>query len=184
EEHNSTWRKDAPNVCIAHLYYPDLVEDLLDRCLKMVGIDLLITIPEHWPPALLDRVLRRAAKARVFVCSNRGRDLWPFVNALSFAAAQGYELVCKVHTKKSTHLTQGDAWRQSLLQEVLDPRRQGEILASFRRQPSLGVLAPRGSLLSVRDPSTMLHNLAKVEELLGRWNFNGSLDFEFPAGSM
>jgi lipopolysaccharide biosynthesis protein len=59
----------------------------------------------------------------------------------------GTDLVLKLHTKRSPHLTDGDAWRNRLLDSLLDPAACAQALAALRRDAKIGMVTPKGSLL-------------------------------------
>ena len=94
------WRRIAPNVCIAHFYYVDLVDEILDSYCCQSDLDLCATVPESWSADDLDRITRRVPNARIIVVPNRGRDVWPFIQALQQVAAHGYEFQCQSSYKE------------------------------------------------------------------------------------
>lgn len=182
--HNDQWRRRASRVCVAHLYYFDLVDDILSACLRIPDLDLYLTVPRSWSTAQLRVVLAKVPNARIFLCANRGRDIWPFIVALSHAIAVDYAFVCKVHTKKSAHLGSGGMWRRSLVRDLLDPANVAAVTGMFVASPSVGLIAPGPALLPVNDAARLSNNRSRIEEFLRRWGRGGELDALFPAGSM
>ena len=70
--------------------------------------------------------------AQIVTLENRGRDILPFVILINSGVLFHYDLVCKVHSKRSMHIDSGDTWRRELVGGVLsDPNRVAGILADF-----------------------------------------------------
>jgi len=60
---------------------------------------------------------------------------------------EGFDIVLKLHTKHSSHRTDGDTWRAQLIGRLVEPSRAGTIVEAFRRDPELGCVAPEGHVL-------------------------------------
>ncbi|MDQ1550929.1 MAG: hypothetical protein QOD50_351, partial [Actinomycetota bacterium] len=92
---------------------------------------------------------------RVFPIANHGRDILPLVSLVNLGALDPYELLLKVHTKRSTwrgdHAElsgDGDEWRAGLLDELLgDEERIKSILGRFAAEPTLGLVTAPGNVL-------------------------------------
>jgi len=107
---------------VVHIYYPDLWDEFV-QTLRDVSIDydLFVTITYRGDEtdALMTRVSEQFPKAIVAPMPNRGRDILPFVHLINSGALEGYDAVCKFHTKKSPHRQDGDHWRRHLIEGVL-----------------------------------------------------------------
>jgi hypothetical protein len=127
----------------------------LRRILQMVspdglpGIDLYLTVPEdHFGSAIT--LLRDLAWPRVqlFGIANRGRDIAPFLlRALPAAMANNHRQFVKVHTKRSTHLGDGEPWGAHLLSSLLEPSFLQQLASELETNSQFGLLAPAGTLL-------------------------------------
>ena len=139
-------------VLFAHVYYLDIWREMAEIIAGRLPVPfrLIITTP-HDPdeperpdtPFLLEQTVHRM--------ENRGRDILPFLKAME-AETRPFEIGLKLHTKRSPHRPDGEAWRQAIVGSLL-PSRDGveEILATLRRNPHVGLLAPQGLLLPLQD---------------------------------
>jgi lipopolysaccharide biosynthesis protein len=94
-----------------------------------------------------------------------------------------YDFVCKLHSKKSPHLREGDRWRIEIVNQLLSPA-AGEALNACQLKPSVGILAPQGSLESLADPSIRLRSEKNLVALARRLNCELTFGESFVAGSM
>ncbi|MCE1254192.1 MAG: rhamnan synthesis F family protein [Anaerolineae bacterium] len=170
---------------ILHLFYPELWQEIADNLDHISEpFDLYISIP-YEKEAFIPTIRQHYPQAYIYTCHNRGRDVAPFIEIYSAIVNTGYDLICKVHSKMSPHLAEGNQWRQSLLNELIgSPQRVQAIINLFEQYQEIGMLVPRGYLYSALDANTM-GNLAHMERLskLLQIPLRG-FEFEYPAGSM
>jgi lipopolysaccharide biosynthesis protein len=170
---------------VLHLYYVDLWEEIYSYlCHIQEPFDIFISIPGH-QNQVISEILAVYPNAFIYFCPNRGRDIAPFIEIYSAIADSGYSIICKIHSKKSQHLSNGDNWRLELFNELLgSPQQISKILNLFQNFPDLGMLVPQGYLYSALDIST-INNYSNLEYLANVVNISwGGFDFEYPAGSM
>jgi lipopolysaccharide biosynthesis protein len=107
----------------------------------------------------------------------------PLVDLANRGCFDGYETVLKVHTKRSVHRVDGDAWRLELLDGVLEsPESVRRTLALLRADRDVGIVAPTGHL---RGSETWGSDLELVQALSARYPFAFDRDdLLYPAGSM
>ena len=106
-------------VCL-HLYYPELWPDFLHLLRRLPEPwDLFITVPDFAATPMLRQIAADVPGARLLPCRNRGRDVLPWLRLYASGALDNYDLVCKLHTKRSPHASRGDTWRGALLQGLL-----------------------------------------------------------------
>lgn len=120
---------------VAHLFYLDLLPEILS-CRAQLPEDavLHLTVPE-------DRVeqarllLATVPLVVIHPCENRGRDIAPFIALLNAGTFEAYDAVLKLHTKRSTHLMDGEI-RRKLLFDMLagDRYSTSRILAAFENK--------------------------------------------------
>ncbi len=179
EQHHDT-------VVILHLFYTELWQDV-SRYLKNIPVpfDLYVSIPDGKEDTAAEAVLRDYQNAFIYRSPNRGRDVAPFVAIYSAIASLDYQYLCKVHTKKSHHLHDGDAWRDYLFQELIGSAdRVQAIFDNFQQDPTLGMIVPKGFLYSGIDINSMM-NQAVLDQLSERLGVGyNRFRFDYPAGSM
>jgi lipopolysaccharide biosynthesis protein len=152
---------------VAHVYYPEVWLDIEDRLARLPEpYDLVVALVEGRALGLEAEIKRRLPHARIHHVANYGRDFGSLVELANLGVFDGYDAVLKVHTKRSPHRLDGDAWRVSLLDGVLpspgDVRRILELLRSDR---DVGLVVPTGSLMG---PETWGSDRELVEALAAR----------------
>jgi lipopolysaccharide biosynthesis protein len=134
---------------IAHVFYPEIWPELATRIERIPApYDVIVTLVEGHSAGLVDTIVAQFPKVVIETLPNRGRDIWPLVHVAELGLIGDYDAVLKLHTKKSVHRLDGDAWRERLL-DSLCPTPEGIalILDLFRRDPEVGMVAPAGAVL-------------------------------------
>lgn len=175
----------TPTHAIVHVWYPDVLKDVLAR-LARTGLNwhLLITTTAD-KSSEVEAILDAGSTGyRILIVENRGRDILPFLAAANQLIDEGVDVVLKIHTKRSLHRQDGDAWRTDLLEKLLDNENAARILNSFHTNARLGLVAPVGHT----QPMSYYWgaNKTSVQALSGRIGLNGKdLETEtFVSGSM
>lgn len=132
-----------------HAWHPEVLREILDR-VQASAIDwqvFVTTSPER--ESTVRGILDEAGiQAELMVYENRGRDVLPFLRLAKELERRGHEgVVLKIHTKRSLHRADGDAWLRDLLVPLLDQRNASRIVEAFANQPDLGMVAPKNHLL-------------------------------------
>lgn len=171
-----------------HVYYPDLLQELLGRlALNAVLPDLFVSVPNRGVEAET-RSLLESYQGRVVdvaVVPNRGRDIGPFLTAFGKTLLENYDLVGHLHTKKTKDVvdaTMVDVWRSFLLENMLggQNRMADIILGRMMADPSIGMVFPD-------DPNAVRWDKNKpyAEKLAERLGLSELPEhFLFPVGSM
>jgi lipopolysaccharide biosynthesis protein len=181
------FRQDAPGarlLVVAHVYYPEVWFDIEDRLARIPEpYDLVVSLVENRAEALETEIRARLPHATIHHVANYGRDSASLVELANAGRFDGYDAILKVHTKRSPHRFDGDAWRVALLDGVLpSPEGIHRIIDLLRRDSSVGLIAPSGH---VRGPETWGSNQILVEALASRFPFAFDPDtLRYPAGSM
>lgn len=176
----------APVAVLLHLYYHDMWPEF-SRALKAqcFDFDLYVTLTgdaETTAP-LQGEIQRAFPQARVWAFPNHGRDIFPFVYLLNVGLFEPYRALCKLHSKKSPHRTDGDHWRQLLMAGVLgDPVQTQARLATFLADPTLGFWVADGEFYQGNE--WWGPNRARAETLLARQGISTHTELSFPAGSI
>ncbi|WP_370213254.1 glycoside hydrolase family 99-like domain-containing protein [Roseovarius sp.] len=170
----------------AHIYYPDLWPEFATRFDEIGdGIDLYITLTwrgeeTRW---LADEITERFPRAFVTPVPNRGRDILPFLLLANAGAFDGYEALCKIHTKKSPHRDDGDQWRKHLIDGVLPASGLQERLQHLLADDAAAFWVADGQAYAARDWWGI--NRDKTGAVLRRVELDPLLDaLRFPAGSI
>ena len=139
-------------VVIAHIYYDDMTDEILDRVDTLPGeYDLVVTTPEQ---ARADRIraviARRPARARQVdvrvVASNDGRDQSAFlIGCRDVLLSDQYDIVVKLHSKKTPQdgFNVGRHFKEQQYENLLNsPGYTANLLALFQREATLGLVFP------------------------------------------
>ena len=170
---------------VAHVFYPEVWPEIEDRLSRLPeDYDLVVTLVRGRAEALESRITSRLPRARIHLVENHGRDSRPLNHLARLGIFDDdYDAVLKIHTKRSLHRLDGDAWRVMLLDGVLpSPQGVDRILELFRKDPNVGLVVPAGG---VRGSETWGSNQELVAALSARFPFAFDPDqLEYPAGSM
>src|SRR5690606_12476332 len=93
-------------------------------------------------------------------------------------------IALKLHTKRSTHRSDGDRWRSDMLERLTAARRATRIVERFEEDPQLGTVAPEGHVLPMK--TYLSANRDAIEYLITRLGLHDRryLERDFVAGSM
>ncbi len=131
-----------------HVFYLDILDEILRYFERLPSdICLFVTTLE----SISDDVRRKLAACRqpftILVCENRGRDVLPFLHMLQRISDEGFDIVAKVHTKRSPHREDGDQWRNQLYDGILNREVFMGAIDRFRLEPAIGMIGPEGHLV-------------------------------------
>jgi lipopolysaccharide biosynthesis protein len=169
---------------VAHVYYPEVWFDIEDRLVRIPEPhDLVVSLVAGRADFLAAEIRERLPHAIIHHVENRGRDLGSLVELANAGLFDGYDAILKVHTKRSPHRIDGDAWRVALLDGLLpSPEGIHRMIELLRHDASVGLVVPSGSL---HGPETWGSNQVLVEALAARIPFAFDPDaLRYPAGSM
>ncbi len=169
---------------LVHVYYPEIWPAIIEAISKIpVDFDLAVSLVEGSSDALEAHIRDSYPGANIKIVQNRGRDVAPMVAFANSGAFHGYEVVLKLHTKRSQHRIDGDDWRRRLVNGLLPaPELVSRFIEELSSSSDIGVLVANGN----RGGTEYLgSNLEIMEALCSRL----PLAFEpnrlqFPAGSM
>ena len=170
---------------LLHLYYPELTAWFAQRLAPSAKrADVILTLPESWTEAELAAARAAFPEALILITPNQGRDIGPFIRALKAAGEHGYALFCKLHTKRSPHRSDGDAWRETLVGDLVGETALERALHAFEQDPRLGLLASAASRMALGEPGVMTNNTVHVQRLAQLMALTFNDDTPFAAGSM
>ncbi len=171
---------------ILHVYYNDVFAYILKRLPagEKLSIKLFITCPEEVKPNIEKTLLSYSFNHETMVVENRGRDILPFLKVLPVAFNQGFNLVLKLHTKRSNHLNKKEPWNTGLFNALLGKTNIENVLKIFARYPQVGMIGPEGNIL----PMSLYYggNAKRVKELCLKMGLTEQQlkSYNFVAGSM
>jgi len=140
----------ADSIAIAiHVFYPDILDELLPEIEKINWLRVRYYITS--PVGLSDEIHARFSKLSVdyehFPVENRGRDILPFLKIMPNIIQDGFQIVLKIHTKKSVQLKTGVLWRNDLFRKLVGESAVKSILNLFNTCPDIGMVGPAGHLV-------------------------------------
>lgn len=201
----------APPVKIAvvlHLIYEDLWPEFR-KAISQIDqpFTLFVTCPEEKYSDIRALVSIEFPDAKITPRENRGRDIMPFLSLLPNLISQGFEIICKIHSKMSGHVEQlnapgvkqecselgidpsifleRDKWRQEELNCLLgNPGLVNDIIATLNASGGHGFVV--GEAFDCPLAFRMAKNIDLVSKLASRlgiplYDFTNQ---RFPAGSM
>ncbi|MFZ1814409.1 MAG: rhamnan synthesis F family protein [Rhizobiaceae bacterium] len=183
----------VPRICVViHLYYTDLWRDF-DLALQSMKwpFDLVITLNQE--DGDLCASISKSYPGTIFhVRPNLGRDVAPFLWLLGQGAFDGYDLVCKMHAKKSAkqgaETLVGRLWRRRAILDLIgSSERVEKIIGAFEADPSIGMAGSTALHLPTpanHDPSGIpsLNNRKQIAKQCGFERCNNPA--QFYAGTM
>jgi lipopolysaccharide biosynthesis protein/CDP-glycerol glycerophosphotransferase (TagB/SpsB family) len=143
-------QRDCPLkiVVVTHVFHLDVVPDLIIR-IRNIAIkhDLIVTVPAEKRAALEGLLDAEELSAIILEVENHGYDILPFLKSIPAILEGGYDLVCKLHTKKGLanlekhYPDAGNIWLDMLIDPIMGSREAvRQILYAFSNDPSLGML--------------------------------------------
>jgi lipopolysaccharide biosynthesis protein len=94
---------------VLHLFDPDLWHEMREAIERIwLPFDLFISLTKGASAHMRDAIMQAFPNAWVFDFEDHGRDIGSFLVFLQSGVLFQYDLVCKLHTKRSPHLQDGD----------------------------------------------------------------------------
>lgn len=182
-QEKNTGLKHNEYAIILHIHYTEVWVNICGYLRKIEDshpFDLYVTVTSK---IAQDLVAKEYPDAHIELVENRGRDILPFIHMLKKIENKNYMAVCKLHSKRSVHLSNGDDTREEMLQSLVGSQDLvNNILSRFRSNPQLGLIAPAKFLLNHNTNNMKVNslNVYRIADYL-QVDFQYSL---FPAGSM
>lgn len=163
-----------------HVYYVDVLDELLEAVAQLPSAKLFVSTPHEMAP-IETAVQARFPDAVVWHCPNQGKDIGPFIDAIRRFNLPQYDLVFKLHSKKSHNaasymqvirdlfgqdIKDGEDWRRKLIAPLAGSTAQVQtVLNLFAAQPQIGMIGVEQFLCTAPDADTDAYN--SVCERLG-----------------
>ena len=166
---------------VIHLYYLDTWSIFQSLLRKLpFEFDLFITTSYDKSKEVREMVLSEFEDSTILTFSNRGRDILPFLELYRYLQTLDYQYICKLHSKQSKHLNDGEKWGEKTIVNLLENTKR--VFEIFEENSKVGIVSPKGSLLLNKDyVASNKSGLMYIENIL---NINDILSTYFVAGSM
>jgi lipopolysaccharide biosynthesis protein/ubiquinone/menaquinone biosynthesis C-methylase UbiE len=171
---------------VVHLHYPELWPELHDALSSISErFDLFVSVTQGAAEAAIGQIYSDFPNAQIVVFQNHGRDILPFLTFAETGVLNRYDLICKLHGKRTIHRQDGDDWRRRLLGGVLRDRDHVQrIIGAFEADPDLGIVVADGQVFGGR-PEHWVDNRVRVLEIGARIGLEHlSEGTTFPGGSI
>jgi len=157
----------------------------LSRYLEQLNLDfdLYISMPQNTPDKSIIHIFETFPDVQLYSVENRGRDVLPFLQILNIIGTSSYTYICKLHTKKSVEIDNGDAWRKLLYYDLIGSEDIIEsIYAKFKQNEALALLT--GKNLIFDGIQFDLGNNKNVKVLCEQAKIPFHPNYHFAAGTM
>ena len=174
---------------VAHIFYTDLIDEFLQYFKNIpLPYDLYITTTVGNKEHIKKRIKKEGniLKVNIQCYKNRGRDIGPFVELLKSKLVK-YDLVCKIHSKKSTHQPNLSNWRRYLIDNLLGSDKIIEkIIDEFNHDEKLGIIYPvhHPYISYIMEDLQEEKNMDIAKQFFPEIKFDFNCLFDFPSGSM
>lgn len=153
-------QKEFPEVSeiaiIIHAFYPEILEEIVNDWEKveyLQGCWFIITSPpgkaEECKHVL--EQLQPNCRWLVIATNNHGRDILPFFKIYDLILRLQIKVYLKLHTKRSKHREDGDEWRRTLYQGLLDPEKCRRVIDALYGDTGIGIVLPKEHILPMTD---------------------------------
>lgn len=164
-------KSEPPTIAVhLHIHFVEPLEELLDTLGGLgVSFDLFVTTTDP-SGCVRQSVHARFPQATVLQLPNKGKDIGPFLQVLEQERLDRYDLVLKLHGKRSRNdpeymdvvrtlfgndIVDGDDWRRKLIAPIAGtPVRVARILQAFAEDPKLGMLGAEKFICSAPDANS------------------------------
>lgn len=154
-EDQFTIENPARLAVVIHCFYRDLLDELFAHLRYIpVDFDLLITNASG-EEVTAPEGLPHLGRTVIVDVENHGRDIFPLVQLVNSGILDPYDLILKLHTKKSPWREEheqlggdGAGWKEQFLSDLVGSQvRVTQILNEFAGNTSLGILTATDSIV-------------------------------------
>lgn len=140
---------------VVHAHFVEALPPILDRVMALraathAQLPLLITVTAERFDAVRELVQAARMEAELIPVENRGRDILPFLTLAREGRLAHARVILKLHTKRSPHRADGEAWRDALVNGLTDPDTFHAVLVRAKSGSEF-VAVPRHYIFGPRD---------------------------------
>jgi len=141
--------KELKLAVVIHVFYIDVFKEILSLLLKnkTVSFKIFITCPENLHDSIDGLLNQTGISYSILSVKNRGRDVLPFLKILPVVFDENYNLILKLHTKRSNHLNKKDLWSTDLFSKLIGEGEVKKIYELFIENNEVGMAGPEGHIL-------------------------------------
>jgi len=171
---------------VIHAFHLDVFKEILDYLKKIEGVPfkIFVTSPANITKTINTLLATNSFEYNSIPVENRGRDILPFLKMLPYVVNDGYQVILKIHTKKSDHRRTGQLWRNDLYNKLLKKTAIARAIQIFNTDLSIGLIGAHGHIV----PMHLYYgaNANRVERMCTAMGVESSqlTNLNFPAGSM
>ena len=134
---------------VIHAFYEEIFCEIMKkiRGFRVDNIKLFVTTSNILFEKINRILINSGFNFDIMKCENRGRDVLPLLKILKLIINQNYKFVLKIHTKKSTHRTDGHLWRDEIFSELLTERFIFASINAMTTHRDIAMVAPKNSIL-------------------------------------
>ena len=169
---------------VLHLFYCDLWIEIASYLQALGKFDLFVSIPEFSDNKMEHKIRKVFPSAVIQRLHNKGRDILPFLYFLNSGLLNHYRYVCKLHSKKSIHISDGDIWRKRIYDALVgSPNIINQIKRAFNANSEIGLIGPDTEL--VTKDKYAVNNEKAIRNILNQhgWESSGK-SAKYIQGSM
>lgn len=133
---------------VIHAYYPEVFSEMIRQMdFSRTGTGIFITTTVENKNRITRMMSEIPVPSTIITVDNLGRDILPFLEILPLVIRENYDIVLKLHTKKSNHLNRREHWRHDLLNKLTSKEAMEHTLSVFQKFPQIGMIGPAGHIL-------------------------------------
>lgn len=119
---NLEFHKKNDFAIVMHLHYFEAFDDVINliESSELNQTDFIVSFNSNINVNQLIKIKSHLKNVYFYRTENRGRDVLPFFRILKTTVLDNYIACCKLHSKKSPHLTDGAQWRKRIYKELLN----------------------------------------------------------------
>ncbi len=136
---------------VIHVFYLEIFDEILSKIDSDVFCNLkfYVSSPETFSEVIQQRLNLLSINYEYYAIENRGRDILPFLKVMPKVIEDGFQIILKIHTKKSKQLKNGNTWRKDVYQKLLQKDAMTSILNMFNSNPEIGIVGPEGHIVPI-----------------------------------
>jgi lipopolysaccharide biosynthesis protein len=177
--------RQLPIAIVVHIFYLELWPEINSYLVDLdITFDLHITCCQERVKDVSAAVWHTFPDAKVHLFPNQGMDMLPFLMLVQTLKQSGYELACKLHTKRGTEPL-GSLWRKNLLHGLIGSTAMvKDLIKEFANNSLLTLAGPASLYLSAQ--TLMYKNRPALDRIakIMRRSLKDEGDWGFFAGGM
>jgi glycosyltransferase involved in cell wall biosynthesis len=176
------------NVIVFHVFYIELVDDLIEKFLHLNGIDFVVTCRVEIYSDVKSKFEKLSHNSCIVAVENEGYDVLPFLKLLKPLNVAGYQNFIKLHTKRDhPNKLVSSIWRESLVDDLIRDNKQKDLVLNQLSKMGGAIVVGSGiNYLSYRYTKYHNHNHNHVVQIAKLFKIHISEydDWGFFAGTM